>query len=238
MTDIIIRDNLARLMEEQRAKRNLSIASMSRLVGMDESTYKRIIYRQTTKISALQLYSVCIALGLDAYDIYGINTPNLEAIRTYYRGLSQRQRNYINALIQFEADMNIKDRANGFLSVLVPTGNFDDGMILDSCNVEIIEAPAELLRYSDITCGIKITSNHLHPVYNIDDIILISCGSPRHGDTGIFVNKDTGRAYIRKYYEGNTARLESINGHGISFTVDKDNRSKWVKFGYVVSKIR
>ncbi|MBQ0067358.1 MAG: helix-turn-helix transcriptional regulator [Phascolarctobacterium sp.] len=238
MTDFVIRDNLARLMELKRAEKGLSMAAMAKLVGMDESMYKRIIYQQTTKISALMLYNVCLSLGLDAYDIYGINTVNLESIRTYYRKLSQRQRNYINSLIEFEASLNNKDDANGFLSVLIPTGNMDDGMILDSANVEIIDAPNELRRFPNVSCGIRITSNHLHPVYNLDDILLVSCGSPRHGDTGIFVNKADGRAYIRKYFEGATATLEPVNGHGVTFSVDKSTRANWVKFGYVVSKLR
>ena len=61
------------------------------------------------------------------------------------------------------------------ISVLIPTGNMTDGMILDSYNVEKLDVSNYRKAFGDaLHIGIRITSNHLHPVYNKGDILLIS----------------------------------------------------------------
>ena len=89
--------------------------------------------------------------------------------------------------------------------------------------------------------GIRITSNHLHPVYNKGDILLISRNPIRDGDTGIFINAQNKRAYIRKLHQKNPCELTPINNYGETFYVDSDNvddMSKWIKFGHVLCKVR
>ncbi|MBQ0059090.1 MAG: DNA-binding protein, partial [Lachnospiraceae bacterium] len=94
---------------------------------------------------------------------------------------------------------------------------------------------------NEITCGIRVTSNHLHPVYLKNDILLISKRPIRDGDTGIFLNTETGCVYLRKFYQTSPCRLEPINGYGETFYVDSDSQEdmgKWIKFGYVLTKMR
>ena len=128
------------------------------------------------------------------------------------------------------------------ISVLIPTGNMTDGMILDSYNVEKLDVSNYRKAFGDaLHIGIRITSNHLHPVYNKGDILLISRNPIRDGDTGIFINAQTKRAYIRKLHQTNPCELTPINNYGETFYVDSDNvddMSKWIKFGHVLCKVR
>lgn len=72
-------------------------------------------------------------------------------------------------------------------------------MVLDSANEERIYCPEYIKKYGErLHCGIRITSNHLNPVYVRNDILGISKKPPRDGDTCILIHKPTGRAFIRK----------------------------------------
>ena len=115
-------------------------------------------------------------------------------------------------------------------------------MILDSYNVEKLDVSNYRKAFGDaLHIGIRITSNHLHPVYNKGDILLISRNPIRDGDTGIFINAQNKRAYIRKLHQTNPCELTPINNYGETFYVDSDNvddMSKWIKFGHVLCKVR
>ena len=79
----------------------------------------------------------------------------------------------------------------------------EDGMVLDSANEERIYCPEYIKKYGErLHCGIRITSNHLNPVYVRNDILGISKKPPRDGDTCILIHKPTGRAFIRKIATG------------------------------------
>lgn len=128
------------------------------------------------------------------------------------------------------------------ISVLIPTGNMTDGMIFDSYNVEKLDVSNYRKAFGDaLHIGIRITSNHLHPVYNKGDILLISRNPIRDGDTQIFINAQNKRAYIRKLHQKTPCELTPINNYGETFYVDSDNvddMSKWIKFGHVLCKVR
>ena len=109
-------------------------------------------------------------------------------------------------------------------------------------NVEKLDVSNYRKAFGDaLHIGIRITSNHLHPVYNKGDILLISRNPIRDGDTGIFINAQNKRAYIRKLHQKNPCELTPINNYGETFYVDSDNvddMSKWIKFGHVLCKVR
>ena len=128
-------------------------------------------------------------------------------------------------------------------SAMLPVGmNMADGMIFDSYNVEKLDVSNYRKAFGDaLHIGIRVTSNHMHPVYNKGDILLISRNPIRDGDTGIFINAQTKRAYIRKFHQTNPCELTPLNNYGETFYVDSDNvddMSKWIKFGYVLCKVR
>ena len=114
-------------------------------------------------------------------------------------------------------------------------------MIYDSTNVKKINIGNYKQIYGNVDIAIKVTSNHLTPVYVQGDILLISKSPVRDGDIGVFINKETGRAYLRKYCNGNPVSLVPVNDFGFAFEVNPLNESdvsKWYKFGKVITKIR
>ena len=117
-----------------------------------------------------------------------------------------------------------------------------DGMIYDSCSLGKINIASYRRRFHDkIDCAILITTNHLNPTYNVNDILLIDRSPIQDGDTGIFLHKESGLAYIRRFHRGHPCRLEPIGSYGRTIYVDgskASETSKWIKFGRVLSKIR
>jgi len=160
-----------------------------------------------------------------------------------FRLLNNRQKAYISGKIDFELEMMSHEQdSENMLDVLVLTGNMEDGMVLDSANEERIYCPEYIKKYGErLHCGIRITSNHLNPVYVRNDILGISKKPPRDGDTCILIHKPTGRAFIRKIQEGNPCQLLPINGYGDIITVDTNDHTdmgQWLKFGVVIAVLR
>lgn len=121
--------------------------------------------------------------------------------------------------------------------MIIPSGNMQDGMIYDSFSIDKINIAPYRRRYDNqIDFAFKITSDHMQPVYHRNDILLIRRGPVRDGDTGIFVNKETGLAYIRKYVQSSPDRIEPITNYGQTFFIGKN--SHWIKLGYVITKTR
>lgn len=135
-----------------------------------------------------------------------------------------------------------KENPEDYITVLVPTGNMEDGMICDSAHVIKVKMEHYRKRYGNqISCGIMITGNHLHPTYVKGDILLISRKTIRDGDTGIFINRDTGHTYIRKFRQTSPCQLLPVNGMGEAILVDDtdpDDMERWIKFGQVITKVR
>lgn len=242
MTRLEMNREFADNLERERINLKLTQKQMASKLEMSLSAYKRLITCSTDKIDLYVIYRLYKLTGKLAYEFTSISDPYLD-LKKKITNLTPSQVAYIEALVDFEKSfsdnvMNPED----YLTVYVPTGNMEDGMIYDSAAVEKVLLPNYRARYGNqISCGIRITSNHLHPVYNIGDIILIAKNSIRDGDTGIFINHANGRAYIRKFYQTTPCRLEPINGFGEVFYVDgtnKEDMEKWFKFGRVVTKVR
>lgn len=159
--------------------------------------------------------------------------------------LSVSQRNFVEGIIDFELEFAAEhpdDSPDDSLTVIIPTGNCEDGMIWDSANIRKINIAPYRKRYgSQVHIGVEITSNHLNPVYYMGDILLISRRPPRDGDTAIFLNKENGCAYLRRFVQQIPRILEPINGYGETFYIDPYNEAemkKWIKYGIVLTKIR
>lgn len=243
MTHREIQENFIIGVERERTALGLTQPEMAKKLGMSTSGYKKMISGETAKVDLYMACRMHEITGKMLFEICGDTSPDLNLFKRL-RSLSPRQKAFIEGIIDFELQFqeDALPDADDYISVLVPTGNGEDGMIWDSANVEKVNAAAYLKRFgNDLHCGIRITSNHLHPVYHIGDILLICQRSPRDGDTGIFINRETGRAYLRKFRQTNPCRLEPINGQGVTFLVDSYNEAdmaKWIKFGYVLAKMR
>lgn len=242
MTRLEVNQLFAEGIEKERYDLGLSQKQMADALDMSLSAYKRMINLDTEKVDIYITYKLYQLTGRTTYDYLGIKDSTMEMQRKLL-ALSSAQIAFIDSIIEFEKLFaETHEDATDFVTVFIPTGNMEDGMIYDSSNIQKEKFGGIKPKYGvPISCGIKVTSNHLHPVYNMGDILLISRRPIRDGDTGIFMNKENGRAYIRKFYQTEPCKLEPLNGYGETFYVDshsKEDMDKWIKFGVVVAKIR
>ena len=231
-------------LEKERVRLNLTQAQMAEKLEMSTSNYKKLIagqYRRPNLFLAQRLYELT---GKLLFQFFDSSSPELDVIAKLSR-LSVSQRNFVEGIIDFELEFAAEhedDSPDDSLTVIIPTGNCEDGMIWDSANIRKINIAPYRKRYgSQVHIGVEITSNHLNPVYYMGDILLISRRPPRDGDTAIFLNKENGCAYLRRFVQQIPRILEPINGYGETFYIDPYDEAemkKWIKYGIVLTKIR
>ena len=193
MTKNVLLDCFVQNLEKERLNLGMTQAEFASKLEISVSTYKNIISRRTDKIDimiAMQIYKLT---GHFLYELFGNDNPEMECLKKF-RLLNNRQKAYISGKIDFELEMMSHEQdSENMLDVLVLTGNMEDGMVLDSANEERIYCPEYIKKYGErLHCGIRITSNHLNPVYVRNDILGISKKPPRDGDTCILIHKPTG----------------------------------------------
>ena len=245
MNRLEIANNISTNIERERIKLGMSQAQFAKALDISLSTYKRIANGESSRIDIYTAYLIYKLTGRFSCELTGFNDDVIDLVKRIKK-LSKNQRIFIDSIIDTELALSAyKDEGSekeDLISVLIPTGNMADGMILDSYNVEKLDVSNYRKAFGDaLHIGIRITSNHLHPVYFLNDILLISRQPIRDGDTGVFINKATGLAYIRRFRQTNPCRLEPICHYGTPFLIDSNNAaemSHWIKFGYVVTKIR
>lgn len=231
-------------LEQERVRLNLTQAQMAEKLEMSASNYKKLIagqYRRPNLFLAQRLYELT---GKFLFQFFDFSSPELDVIAKLLQ-LSVSQRNFVEGIIDFELEFAVqhnKEDPDDSLTVIIPTGNCEDGMIWDSANIRKVNIAPYRKRYGSLVhIGVEITSNHLNPVYYMGDILLISRRPPRDGDTAIFINKETGRAYLRRFVQQIPRILEPINGYGETFYIDPYDETeikKWIKYGVVLTKIR
>ena len=245
MTREELTDNYAASMENERRALGYSQEKMARILGISCSAYKRILYGESGKIDIYIAYRMYLLTHKFTFELGWISDPYLD-IFSKLRQLNEPQLNFLNTIIDLE--LGFKDslaenqQAEDFISVLVPTGNMQDGMYWDSANIEKLNISAYRMIYGkQIDCGVRVTSSHLLPVYQLNDILLISHQPIRDGDTGIFIDTSTGLTYIRKYRQSSVGILEPVNNYGDTISIDdtdKDDIKRWIKFGRILTKVR
>lgn len=229
--------------ESIRRGAGLTQAQMARVLDLSPAQYKVLVAGGTAKIGVYTVYRLAEYVNKSMHMVCGIDTP-VSAIEASLSRCTPVQQQFVADIAALEASLRAGQRVTGILKrpVIVPTGNVEDGMLWNSCTIEFADVSgAQALTSDTISCGIKVTSNHLHPAYVRGDIVLICRRPPRDGDLAVVINKDNGRAYARHFKQGDPCRLESINGYGETFTVDPDNPAdmgRWIKFGVVVTKLR
>ena len=234
--------NYAQSMERERNKLGITKSEMAKKLDMSLSNYKKIISGDSSNISLYVAHLMHELTGKWTFELCGEHTEELELIQKI-RSLSESQKKYIIHLLDIEIELSEKyDNAQDYISVFVPTGNMEDGMIYDSQNIIKVNAAPYREKFGDsLDYGIQITSTHLHPVYMEGDILLISRRSIRDGDTGIFYNKENGRIYIRKLVKSSPIKLIPVNEFGNTICIDASDDAevqKWSKLGRVLCKMR
>lgn len=228
--------------EKERLRLNLTQAQMASKLQMSLSGYKKMISGATAKIDLHIVYLLHSITGRWIYEFADEHNEDVDLFLKIQQ-LSPAQKKTIQSLVNFELNFTSTTQdAEDYITLYTPTGNVEDGMILDSYNYTKINAASYRKKFGErLHCGIKITTDHFHPVYHQGDILLICRDSVREGDTGIFLNKASGRIYIRKFSVSDYWILKPINDYGTPIVIDRSNKAtanEWVGYGYVLSKMR
>lgn len=245
MTKEQLVENFAASLEQERSNLGYSQAQMAKVLDISLSTYKRIINGETNKLDFYTVYQMYLLTGKFAFELCQYQTPLSDTVGALRR-LSPAQQRTINSFVEFESEfvktMCAESLPEDYTTLIIPSGCMQDGMIYDSCSLGKIDiAPYRKRYHAKIDCALLITTNHLNPVYNINDILLIDRSPIQDGDTGIFLHKETGFVYIRRFHRGTPCRLEPVGSYGQTIYVDSLNANdtaKWIKFGRVITKIR
>lgn len=231
-------NNFVQNMETERYNRGLTQVEMAKILEMSPSAYRKIISGDTNNISINTIFKMHDLTGQYLFEMADVDN-RLSQIVKMCHGLSDRQLSFIEHIVRFENEFAGQDNIEVELGVITPMGRIEDGMIWDTPKLEKIKINPSLA--SKATCGVRITSNHFSPAYTIGDILLIENKPPHDNDIGIFVNKETCCAYIRKFKQAEPCRLEPLSNFGDVIYVDEydpEEVSKWVRFGRVICKIR
>jgi transcriptional regulator with XRE-family HTH domain len=238
-------DNFGTTIENERTALRYSQTEMANALDMSLSSYKRIVNGESHKIDLYTIYRLQELTGKSCDELCQTSLPYVE-IYNLMRQLSEPQLHFVRGVIDFEIafsrELQASSSEKDYITMIIPSGNMQDGMIYDSCSLRKLNIAPYRKRYGNqIDSAVMVTSNHLQPVYHQNDILLLSRDSIRDGDTGLFLNTSTGLAYIRKFRETEPNRLEPVNNYGQIFYLDNndpDEISKWIKFSYVVTKMR
>ena len=231
-------DNFRFNLEKQRIVMRIPQDKWAHKLGLSLSAYKRLIAGDTTKINFSILTNLYFLTNKLLFEFCDISSKPLQLVKKLMQ-LSDSQLRFISDIIDFE----LKYKTDSSCSVIIPSGDMHDEMIYDSCNLRKIDLPSEIKkRYSArVDFGIMVTSNHLHPVYHQDDILLIASRFPLNGENAIFVNRRQHKAYLRKYVQGTPCKLVPITDFGDVINVnplDADDMLQWIILGTVVTKLR
>ena len=246
MTKAQLYENFALNIERERDRLGLTQQKMADALNISLSKYKILITNpMEANIDIYLAHKIHKLTGKTARELCGDEIPEIAMIKCF-RELPGHRQDAIRYMIEIEHQLPRDSRPSAdnddLVSCFVPTGNMEDGMTLDSRDIITVNI-AEFRKYSreHIDCAVKITSNHLHPVYMKGDILLISKRAPRDGDVGIFIRKESRQIFIREFKQTNPCELRPINGYGDIIYVDSNNpedMSKWIKFGTVITTMR
>lgn len=245
MTNLEITQNFIDNIEKIRVDMGWTQAQMAEKLEMSLSSYKYIISGKSAKIPIYVAYLVYLVTGKFFFELCDSNVPEIQLLQDF-RELPKERQQVIRNSISLEKELHISRSTPDSDEDLIPLytflGNMEDGMYYDTSNIEYFDVSGYRSFYgSEVTCAVRITSNHLHPAYHCGDILLVSQRPPRDGDTGLFLNKKDRRLYIRRFRQTEPCRLEPITEYGETITVDGSDSyemSQWLKFGYVVAKVR
>lgn len=236
------KENLIHSIEMERYNLGLSRDEMAEKLDLSTWQYKNLVEQNSKFVDFWICYKLYKLTGRPLSDMLFDPDTETEIIRKLYK-LNDSQIAFISSVVDFELKMkNNVPQNNDFVTCMVPVGDLHDGMVWDSCNFEKINVSAYRLKFGDtIDCAVKITSNHITPVYVLGDILLLSLRPPRHGDTAIFINRRTGRAYVRRFLQGTPTILKPLTNFGKTYTFDPENPdelNEWIRYAVVISKIR
>lgn len=170
-------ENFADSVEQERIALGYSQAQMAQALDMSLSTYKRIINGEISKLDFFIFYQLYQLTGKFAFELCKYGDLLSDTVASMRR-LSQPQLRTIRGFVDFEdhfaRSLNADQNSTDYTTLIIPSGCMHDGMIYDSCSLGKINIASYRRRFHDkIDCAILITTNHLNPTYNVNDILLI-----------------------------------------------------------------
>lgn len=236
-------DIFVKRMEYERARMGFTQNEMAEKMGMSASGYKKIISGETKKVDLQMVHRLSKMTNMYMFDLLEQDDAIIRLARKMNH-LTPTQLKLVELILDYEGQFIYENEKpdESFITVMEPTADVKDGMFWDSMILYKVEAGEYQRRYGGkISCGIRVNSNHMVPAYIKGDILLI-CKEPiQDGDVGIFVDKRSGKAYVRKYRRAVPSVLEPLADYGESYYIDEEDTTdvmNWVKFGKVIAKIR
>ena len=236
-------DIFVRRMEYERARMGFTQNEMAEQMGMSASGYKKIVSGETKKIDLQMVHRLSKMTNMYMFDLLEQDNAIIRLARKM-NNLTPTQLKLVELILDYEGQYIYENGApeESFITVMEPTADVKDGMFWDSMIMYKVEAGEYQRRYGGkISCGLRINSNYLVPAYIKGDILLI-CKEPiQDGDVGVFVDKRSGKAYVRKYRRATPSVLEPVADYGENYYIDEEDSSdvmNWIKFGKVIAKIR
>lgn len=231
-------------MEIIRINLNLSQEQMAKKLSLTPSTYRRIVNHETEKIDL----AVALALAkLSNKLIFEFTNEKLDSKQQLLADINQLNsqaihdvENFVKFRKHLQYDTN-DNKSKKIIPLYRPLASLEDGMIFNSLeydDLDVSHVPDFLKQQVD--CAVLITSNHLHPAYHLNDILLIAQRPPKNNDIGIFVHREEQRLYFREFKMTSPRQLVPIADTGRLITVnenDYDDMNQWIKFGVVLSKL-
>mgnify|MGYP001364871623 FL=1 len=170
-------ENFADSVEQERIALGYSQAQMAQALDMSLSTYKRIINGEISKLDFFIFYQLYQLTGKFAFELCKYGDLLSDTVASMRR-LSQPQLRTIRGFVDFEdhfaRSLNADQNSTDYTTLIIPSGCMHDGMIYDSCSLGKINIASYRRRFHDkIDCAILITTNHLNPTYNVNDILFL-----------------------------------------------------------------
>ncbi len=207
-----LRNNLKRLSKEHK----MTLNTLSIRADLSEDTLRSLIYSQSkdVKVSTIAKIADVFQCSIDSLLGRSVYSFQEEYIIEQLRQLSSRSQRAILALIDIEAKTTLHSSYAGtdFITVFLPTGNLIDGQFYDTSSFETLDISAypNSLKAS-VDFGFKILSENFLPLYEKNDILLLSRRQlPEHNDITMYLDRD-GRIFLRRY---TPIGLEPLNRTG------------------------
>lgn len=231
-----------------RSALGLTQADLCSILGVSKHTLVRIESGETERIDFNVALKASVLFKLPIREMCGFRTKDLNLYYNLMHSTKRTQRLIASIL---ETDIQLAKNMKNYLpdekyliDCIKLADDIRDGI---PCN-RFYHDTINISKYrtyswfSDADALLEINSNAYHPLYHIDDKLVISCESPRDGDIGIFMRDAC--FYLRKYVvNGENVTLNYLSFGGESNEYFKVNRyriedmNKWVKFGTVLAVI-
>lgn len=229
-----LRNNLRKLLKDKK----MTLNTLSIEADLSEDTLRSLIYSKSkdVKMSTIVKIAKVFNCSIDTLLGHSIYSIHEEYIIQKLRILSDRSHQTILALIDLEERTTLQPSHSGkdFITIFLPTGNPMDGQFYDTSSFETLDIsayPNSLKNTVDF--GFKILSEKFQPLYNKNDILLLSRRqTPIHDDIVLYVDRE-GKIYLRRY---TPIGLEPINRLGT--TIPPNMLYQYTSIGVVIKVVK